>query len=1048
VLSLTGDPATGADYQWQSSPTIGGTYTDIAGAKSAAYTISITPTSDKNFQCVVKCGGTVIVTSAPVSVNYYDPQVLSTTPASRCGTGTMDLVATPSSGANVSWYAAASGGAPLVTNTNTFTTPNLATTTTYYAEATEGGSTQNVGLPALVGGTANTGTGIGIRFDAITDLVVETIDVYPSGTGAGTATFELRTAAGAVLASYTANLIGTAAPFTKVELPVNFTVPAGLDYRIVWSAKTGLVAGFGRELTTGFLFPYSIPGAITLTASTTTGYYYYIYNWKVRTGCKSARQAVVATVVSPPTITMPASTTVCSTDPAQSLTVSSTNTGYTYEWGPAVGLNTTSGATIAALPTSTTTYIITATDNTNGTFKGCSTTGNVKITVNEIPTMSNTKASKDSVCFSEVVNFSLLNTGNATGLTYQWQNSANGITYTDIAGATAATYSALIDNTANTYYQCKFFCKGNLALTSTAKRVYVNAPDVVSTMGATRCGTGPVTLTATPSAGATVRWFDVPNGGIAIATGNTFTTPNISATKDFYASASLGGGTTTAGLPLGLPTGTSGAGTTNFGIVFDVLAPFTLKTVKIYPISSTGLSGTVTVDVINGTGAITHSKTFMVTGSPVGSLVATTLDLDFNLAPGTNYKLRPGSFSGITGLMFEPSASAPSGNYGYPMVVPGLLSINTSTLTAAPTNTVRNDLYYYFYNWVISNGCESPRVAVAATVTPPPVFAITGNNTICNDGVYQLNVTSSLTNYDSYTWSPATNLYTDAAATSAYVAGTSATTVYFKSSQVGVEVITANALNTTSQCAEIKTVAITVMPAPDAAAVKPNLCVSGSTAINLLPVGAYGVASVEWYQSTNGTSFSQIPGVTTQSYTTPVLTATTYYEIAIIDGAGNSCPGVPQVVVTVDNPQIVSTLGATACGSGALTLEATPSAGSSINWYATAMGGSPVGTSDTYTTPILTTSKTYYAAAASAGASTSTIGVVPGTTTCGTATSTTAADYPIRFNTVNPVTIQTVTVIPAAAGTFTVALRASLSRSIYKQLVLPLLPRKLVFLKL
>ena len=90
---------------------------------------------------------------------------------------------------------------------------------------------------------------------------------------------------------------------------------------------------------------------------------------------------------------------------------------------------------------------------------------------------------------------------------------------------------------------------------------------------------------------------------------------------------------------------------------------------------------------------------------------------------GTNLKLRPGARgAGITGLLFEPSASAPGGNYGYPFSIPGFLTINHSTLTAAPSNTVRLDLYYYFYNWTVVTGCESARTPVVATIAPMTTY--------------------------------------------------------------------------------------------------------------------------------------------------------------------------------------------------------------------------------------------------------------------------------------------------------------------------------------
>ncbi|MFM7668291.1 MAG: PKD domain-containing protein, partial [Bacteroidota bacterium] len=67
------------------------------------------------------------------------PSVTGTTPASRCGTGTVSLAATASTG-TISWFSAATGGTALGTG-GTFTTPSISTNTTYYVEVTSNGCT-------------------------------------------------------------------------------------------------------------------------------------------------------------------------------------------------------------------------------------------------------------------------------------------------------------------------------------------------------------------------------------------------------------------------------------------------------------------------------------------------------------------------------------------------------------------------------------------------------------------------------------------------------------------------------------------------------------------------------------------------------------------------------------------------------------------------------------------------------------------------------------------------------------------------------------------
>ena len=64
------------------------------------------------------------------------PVVVSSTPGSSCGTGTVNISATAGSG-YISWYDASTGGNLLGTG-NTYTTPSISATTTYYAEAVNG----------------------------------------------------------------------------------------------------------------------------------------------------------------------------------------------------------------------------------------------------------------------------------------------------------------------------------------------------------------------------------------------------------------------------------------------------------------------------------------------------------------------------------------------------------------------------------------------------------------------------------------------------------------------------------------------------------------------------------------------------------------------------------------------------------------------------------------------------------------------------------------------------------------------------------------------
>lgn len=101
-------------------------------------TISGTPTAAKaatNYTITVnnQCGSTTEVVSITVNAT---PTITGVTGNSRCGTGTVALSATASSG-TINWYAASSGGSSLGTGTS-YTTPSISATTTYYVSASNG----------------------------------------------------------------------------------------------------------------------------------------------------------------------------------------------------------------------------------------------------------------------------------------------------------------------------------------------------------------------------------------------------------------------------------------------------------------------------------------------------------------------------------------------------------------------------------------------------------------------------------------------------------------------------------------------------------------------------------------------------------------------------------------------------------------------------------------------------------------------------------------------------------------------------------------------
>jgi hypothetical protein len=112
--------AAGADYA--TAVTAIGTHTWYVGAVLTDYgcaSAGLTPVHAG----VGLQGGAIASVSNPVVVH-----------GERCGTGTVELSATPPAGAEIDWYDVETGGASIHTG-NTYTTPILSESATYYAQA-------------------------------------------------------------------------------------------------------------------------------------------------------------------------------------------------------------------------------------------------------------------------------------------------------------------------------------------------------------------------------------------------------------------------------------------------------------------------------------------------------------------------------------------------------------------------------------------------------------------------------------------------------------------------------------------------------------------------------------------------------------------------------------------------------------------------------------------------------------------------------------------------------------------------------------------------
>ena len=286
-------------------------------------------------------------------------------------------------------------------------------------------------------------------------------------------------------------------------------------------------------------------------------------------------------------------------------------------------------------------------------------------------------------------------------------SAAAAYSWTGPAGFTATTQS--INPTAT----------GTYSLTTTGLcQNWTAAPTVVSVLaapsptGTGAAGPGPASFNISAAgAGGTFNWYDAATGGTLLGSGAAFSTPVISSTTNYYVDE-------TTNYPGSIYNGgrSSGAGSNssnlNAGLDFDVLAPCTLTSVKVYATST----GAKTIQLKNSAGTVLNSFTTAVL--PVDSSVIT---LNFPLTPGTGYRLTQSSGT-------APALKRNNSGVTYPYTTPGFVSI-TNGYTGSTTSSTA---YYYYYDWKITTptvSCTSPRVPVVATIlTFTGISSLSENN--------------------------------------------------------------------------------------------------------------------------------------------------------------------------------------------------------------------------------------------------------------------------------------------------------------------------------
>ncbi|MBN8640265.1 MAG: T9SS type A sorting domain-containing protein [Flavobacteriales bacterium] len=630
--------ASNGTLSWYNTPT-GGT---LLGTGSSFTTPSISVST--NFYVESTDGTCTSTRTAVLATVNSTPSITSTSPSQVCDSGTVTLGATTNAG-TLNWYSSASGGSVLGTG-NSFTTPSISTTTTYYVEAVNGSCT-SLRVPVIA--TVNT-----------TPTITSTTDATICGQGGGT-------------------LFATASAGT-----------------IYWySVATG-----GTAFYSGTSLPVS-------------GGSYTYYAEAIDNGCVSTRVPVVYTYIPIPVIT---SVTPASRCDSGTVTLGATTDSGTINWYDApTGGNLVGTGTSFTTPslTSTTTYYVESSSSSCTTLTRTAVTA----TVNEQPVITSTTPA--SRCGDGSVTLQ----ATASIGTIYWYNAPTGGTLV----ATGGTFATPVLGTTTIYYV--EVVNGTCSSARTAVQATVYAAAVItSTTPASRCDAGTLTLSATASNGI-ISWYDAPTGGNVVATGTSFTTPVLSSTTTYYVEAQNGDCISsrtaiTASvneqpiLTSTTPASRCGDGsvilqaTASIGTIYWYNAPTGGTLVATGGTFTTPVLGTTTtyyVEVVNGT--CSSARTAVVaTVYAVSVITSTTPNSRCDVGTLT---LSATSSNGVISWY-----DAPSGG--------NLLATGSNFTTPVLTSTTT----YYVES---QNGdCISPRTAVTASIAPTSAPSGFANQTYCD----------------------------------------------------------------------------------------------------------------------------------------------------------------------------------------------------------------------------------------------------------------------------------------------------------------------------
>lgn len=846
---------------------------------------------------------------------------------------------------------------PAGTTTYTVTGTNTATTCSATASATvtvnplpvvSAGNDQtlcNQPIPVTLTGTPSGGTWTGQN---VTSGGVFT----PNGTGIFP-----------VIYTYT-NANNCSARDTAIITVVNPTIPnAGPDQTVCLNSANIQLNGTptggtwaGTNTTTAGLFTPSQSGTFTL-----------VYSYGASTCLK--KDTLLMTVNPLPNVSItPASPAFCAGQNT-TLTASGANS---YSWNPSTGLNTTSGPTVIASPSGSTTYTVIGTNASTS----CSATASASVTVNPLPVVG---AGSDQTLCNQPIPVTL--TGTPSGGTWSGQNVTSGGVFTpNGTGVFPIVYTYSDANNCSSV--------DTVVLTVINPTIADAGPDSSVCLNSSA-----VQLTGTPSGG---NW----SGSNLVSTSGLVTPSQVGSFTLVY---SYGTGTclkrdtmifTVSPLPnlviapsspaycVGQNVTLTASGANNYSWGPSIaLNPTSGPTVVASPTTTTIYTVTATNSSngcsITGTVTVTVYPLPVVNAGPDSVLCNQPIPVTLIGTP------TGGTWTGAnisSGGVFTPNGTGAFPEvYGYTdgngcvnrdtaiisVVNPAVVNAGNDTavclnsgnvqLNATPTSGTWNGT-----NLVTSSGLFSPsqvgnfnlvysygsgtclrRDTLNMTVNPLPNVTVTPSATICDLNSITLNATGANT----YSWSPPAGLNTSSGAS--VIASPNSNTTY-----------TVIGTNTATGCQNSAATTITVNPLPHILNGDTQILICSDDSIAIYFQSSVGGTTYTWSATVNN-NLSTYPQngnsgsiLIPQWHNSTNLSQTVVYTVT---PSANNCPGpIQQFTITV-NPRPIITVAPdfqSFCsgGTSAPIVITSNIPGTGLSWQASVInisGGDTIGTGDT-----------------------------------------------------------------------------------------------------